>query len=112
MTLTKKCPHTPGIDAVGIIESSNRSDFKESTSVIATGYGLGMNTSGGFAEYIRIPAHWAIKLPNGLTYRDSMVLGTAGLTAGLCVQALEKASDIEGKKAVVTGVTRELDASP
>lgn len=103
--VTKKFPHTPGIDAVGIIESSNRSDFKASTSVIVTGYDLGMNTSGGFAEYIRIPAHWAIKLPNGLTYRDSMILGTAGLTAGLCVQALEKASDIEGKKAVVTGAT-------
>ena len=71
-----------------------------------------MNTSGGFAEDIRIPADWAIKSPNGLTYRDSMILRTAGLTAGLCVQALEKASDIEGKKAVVTGVTRELDASP
>ena len=103
--VTKKFPHTPGIDAVGIVESSNRSDFKAGTNVIVTGYDLGMNTSGGFSEYIKIPAEWAIKLPDGLTYRDSMILGTAGLTAGLCVQALEKASNIEGKKAVVTGAT-------
>ena len=60
--VTKKFPHTPGIDAVGIVESSNRSDFKAGTNVIVTGYDLGMNTSGGFSEYIKIPAEWAIKL--------------------------------------------------
>ena len=59
--------------------------------VIVTGYDLGMNTAGGFAQYIRVPAAWVIRRPAGLSLREAMLLGTAGLTAGLCVDKLEQA---------------------
>ena len=67
-----------------------------------------MNTAGGFGQYIRVPAHWVIKLPNGLNEIEAMSLGTAGLTAGLSIQALEKYSSttgFEGSKSIVTGST-------
>ena len=54
--VTRNYPHTPGIDAVGAVFNSGVSDFKEGDDVIVTGYDLGMNTSGGFGEYIRVPA--------------------------------------------------------
>lgn len=80
--------HTPGIDAAGIIEATSDPRFNVGQEVIVTGYDLGMNTLGGFSQYIRVPANWVIKKPNGLTLRESMVLGTAGLTAALCVDKL------------------------
>ncbi|WP_409119698.1 alcohol dehydrogenase catalytic domain-containing protein, partial [Streptomyces acidiscabies] len=89
--VTKHFPHTPGIDAAGIVEHSSVSDFKAGDEVIITGYDLGMNTSGGLAQYIRIPATWAIKRPQGLSLREAMVLGTAGLTAALCIDKLQSA---------------------
>tara|TARA_B100000686_G_scaffold314204_1_gene360093 strand:+ start:146 stop:1135 length:990 start_codon:yes stop_codon:yes gene_type:complete len=105
--VTRNYPHTPGIDAVGdIVESSNK-DFKEGDKVIVTGYDLGMNTSGGFGQYIRVPAEWATPLPNDLSESESMSLGTAGLTAGLSVHALEahRGNSFEGTKSIVTGST-------
>ena len=106
--VTKNYPHTPGIDAVGHVQESSDSAFKEGDVVIVTGYDLGMNTAGGFGQYIRVPAHWVIKLPNGLNEVEAMSLGTAGLTAGLSIQALEKYSSttgFEGSKSIVTGST-------
>ena len=103
--VTREYPHTPGIDATGEVVRSSSSDFKEGDKVIVSGYDLGMNTSGGFAEYIRIPSQWAINLPTGLSTEDSMSLGTAGLTAGLCIAALESYRGIEGTKSIVTGAT-------
>ena len=81
--VTKKYPHTPGIDAAGVVAESSSSDFKVGEQVLVTGYDLGMNTSGGYAEYIRVPAHWVVKLPEALTLRESMIYGTAGFTAAL-----------------------------
>ena len=69
---------------------------------------LGMNTAGGFGEYIRVPSSWVINLPKGLTEKDSMILGTAGLTAGLSIQALDdfnSNSGFEGSSSVVSGST-------
>ena len=83
--VTKNYPHTPGIDAAGIVKQSNQKNFPVGSSVIVTGFDLGMNTSGGFSEYIRIPSQWAVHCPNGLSTKESMMLGTAGLTAGLAV---------------------------
>ena len=103
--VTQKYPHTPGIDSVGIIEESSDPGFSKGTSVIVSGYDLGMNTSGGFSEYIRVPADWAVKLPQNLTARESMIIGTAGLTAGLCVKALAEKHKMKGLKAVVSGAT-------
>jgi len=103
--VTRNYPHTPGIDASGVVVESNAQSFKEGDSVIVTGYDLGMNTSGGFGEYIRIPSSWAIALPGSLSSRDSMILGTAGLTAGLSVAALESHRGLSDVKAVVSGST-------
>jgi len=105
--VTRNYPHTPGIDAVGEIDSSSSKNFKEGDKVIVTGYDLGMNTAGGFGQYIKVPAEWATPLPNGLSESESMSLGTAGLTAGLSVHALEayRGNSFEGTKSIVTGAT-------
>jgi len=86
--VTKQFPHTPGIDAAGIVEESDSPLFKTGDKVLVTGFDLGMNTSGGFAEYIRVPAKWIIKCPGLMALKEAMALGTAGLTAGLCVDTL------------------------
>ena len=86
--VTRTYPHTPGIDAVGEVVKSNSSDFKDGDKIVVTGYDLGMNTYGGFGQYISIPATWAISLPNELSEAEAMSIGTAGLTAGLCVRKL------------------------
>jgi acrylyl-CoA reductase (NADPH) len=86
--VTKKYPHTPGIDAAGVVATSSTSQFGAGDQVIVTGFDLGMNTTGGFGQYIRVPASWAVKLPQGITLKESMAYGTAGLTAALCVTRL------------------------
>mmetsp|Transcript_21749 Transcript_21749/g.47314 ORF Transcript_21749/g.47314 Transcript_21749/m.47314 type:complete len:369 (+) Transcript_21749:53-1159(+) len=84
--VTRKFPHTPGIDAVGNIQDASGPPVP----VLVTGYDLGMNTSGGFGEYIRVPPEWIVSpLPPAFKEpRVAMIYGTAGLTAGLCVQKL------------------------
>ena len=86
--VTRTYPHTPGIDAVGEVVKSNSSDFKDGDKIVVTGYDLGMNTYGGFGQYISIPATWAISLPYEFSEAEAMSFGTAGLTAGLCVRKL------------------------
>ena len=106
--VTRNYPHTPGIDAAGKVAESRVPDFKEGDEVIVTGYDLGMNTSGGFGEYIRVPSNWAVHLPKGLTAKQSMSLGTTGLTAGLSIHALESFREYTGlkdTKSVVSGAT-------
>ncbi len=104
--VTRNYPHTPGIDAAGVVEASSVSELVAGDEVIVTGYDLGMNTPGGFGQYIRVPAAWVLKRPSGLTLRDSMVLGTAGLTAALCIDKLERAGLTPGAGPVlVTGAT-------
>lgn len=104
--VTKHYPHTPGVDASGIVEESTLDNFKTGDEVIVTGYDLGMDTSGGFGQYIRVPAAWAVKLPNNLSLKESMVYGTAGFTAAQCLFNLEKqgVSPISGE-ILVTGAT-------
>ncbi|RZO99222.1 MAG: acryloyl-CoA reductase [Gammaproteobacteria bacterium] len=104
--VSRNYPHTPGIDAAGIIESSESNNFKAGEEVIVTGYDLGMNTSGGFSEYIRVPSEWVVKKPEDISLSESMALGTAGLTAGLCVRKLlnHKLTPDSGKL-FVTGAT-------
>lgn len=104
--ITRQYPHTPGIDAAGVVEQSEVAEFSVGDEVIVTGYDLGMNTAGGFGQYIRVPASWALKRPRGLGLRESMVLGTAGLTAALCIDKLEQAGVEPGLGPVlVTGAT-------
>ncbi|MGO1580203.1 MAG: YhdH/YhfP family quinone oxidoreductase [Peptoniphilaceae bacterium] len=88
--VTKKYPHTPGIDAAGIVVESKSDRFKKGDQVIVTGYDLGMNTDGGFAEYISVPANWIVSLPKNLSLKESMIFGTAGFTAALSVDKLMK----------------------
>ena len=103
--VTKKYPHTPGIDAAGVIEESSDSNFTKNSSVIVSGYDLGMNTDGGFGQYIRVPSSWAVKMPSGFSAKKAMVIGTAGLTAGLSVKALQKKSDIRNQSILISGGT-------
>jgi len=83
--VTRGYPHTPGIDAAGQVAESHNPDFKAGDAVIVTSYDLGMNTSGGFGQYIRVPAEWVVPLPENLTLPESMAYGTAGFTAGLSI---------------------------
>ncbi len=104
--VTRNFPHTPGIDAAGVVEHSGVAEFAEGDEVIVTGYDLGMNTCGGMAQYIRVPAAWVIKRPSGLSLREAMVLGTAGLTAALCVDKLLRAGlTSDAGSVLVTGAT-------
>ena len=89
--VTRHFPHTPGIDAAGEVVSCASAAFAPGDQVIVTGHDLGMETDGGWGEYIRIPSSWAVRLPAGLTLRESMALGTAGFTAALSVLQLEQA---------------------
>ncbi len=104
--VTRKYPHTPGIDAAGtVVDCSNR-NFAAGDQVIVTGLDLGMNTSGGFGQYISVPSGWAVKLPQGLTLKESMSYGTAGLTAALCVTRLLACGlTKEQGEVLVTGAT-------
>ncbi len=86
--VTRNYPHTPGIDAAGIVEESSSYLFKPGDRVIAGGYDLGMNTDGGFGEFIRVPAEWLVPLPEGMTLRESMIIGGKGFTAGLSVMSM------------------------
>jgi len=104
--VTKMYPHTPGIDAAGVVEESTTEVFRPGDAVIVTGHDLGMNTPGGFGEYIRVPAEWVVLLPNGLSLRQSMILGTPGLTAALSIRALDDACVQRNQgKVLVTGAT-------
>ncbi|MGR3776976.1 YhdH/YhfP family quinone oxidoreductase [Bacillus paramycoides] len=104
--VTRTYPHTPGIDAAGEVVSSRTASFKEGDQVIVTGYDLGMNTSGGFGEYIRVPSSWVVPLPEGISLKESMMYGTAGFTAALSVYKLIRAGITPSMGDVlVTGAT-------
>lgn len=104
--ITKKFPHTPGVDASGIIVEDKTGEFKSGTKVIVTGYDLGMNTDGGFGNYISVPTEWIVPLPKSYTLKEAMIVGTAGFTAGLSLYKME----LNGQKPdygpiLVTGAT-------
>ena len=103
--ITKKYPHTPGIDAAGIVKSSDSENFDIGDKVIVSGYDLGMNTPGGFGEFIRVPAEWVIKLPQGLTLKEAMIIGTAGFTAAISIVRLTELVIPESGQIIVSGAT-------
>lgn len=103
--VTKQYPHTPGIDAAGVVLESNNADIAVGDEVIVSGYDLGMNTPGGFGELISVPADWVVKLPAGLTLKEAMILGTAGFTAGISLTRLAEQVKPEDGKILVTGAT-------
>jgi putative YhdH/YhfP family quinone oxidoreductase len=104
--VTRKYPHTPGIDAAGVVAESSDSAFKPGDEVIVTSYDLGMNTAGGFGQYIRVPAGWVVPLPAGLTLKEAMGYGTAGFTAALSVYQLTEHGVLpEDGEVLVSGAT-------
>lgn len=104
--ITNNYPHTPGIDAAGIVVSDQSGTFEKGQQVLVFGYDLGMDTAGGLGQMIAIPVDWAIQCPESLTLKEAMTYGTGGLTAALCIQKLEKmgATPADGPVAV-TGAT-------
>jgi acrylyl-CoA reductase (NADPH) len=99
-------PHTPGIDAAGVVVSDKSGTFSPGAEVVMFGYDLGMNTPGGLGQMISIPANWAVKRPDNLSLKEAMSYGTGGLTAALCVQKLEKmGARPEDGPVAVTGST-------
>lgn len=104
--VTQQFPHTPGVDAAGTVEESRDDRFKKGDKVIVTSFDLGQNTPGGFGQYIRVPGNWVVPLPDGLTLRESMMLGTAGFTAAYGVHHIIRNGTKAGDGPVlVTGAT-------
>jgi acrylyl-CoA reductase (NADPH) len=104
--VTKRYPHTPGIDAAGEVVSCSGGAFQAGERVIVTGYDLGMDCPGGYGQYIRVPSSWAVRLPEGLTLKESMIIGTAGLTAALSLQKLSNSGvRPDSGEVLVTGAT-------
>ncbi|WP_321313491.1 YhdH/YhfP family quinone oxidoreductase [Halarcobacter sp.] len=102
--VTRVFPHITGIDVAGTIEESKSDLFKTGDKVLVTGYDLGMNTNGGHSEYVKVPESWVVKIPSGLSDKEIMTYGTAGLTAALSVNELLN-NGIKAGEVLVTGAT-------
>ena len=87
--VTRQYPHTPGIDAAGVVLESRSPEFQFGEEVVVTGFDLGANTPGGYGGIIRVPAEWVVRRPAGLTLRGCMIYGTAGFTAAQSVLRLQ-----------------------
>ncbi|MEJ2690971.1 MAG: YhdH/YhfP family quinone oxidoreductase [Deltaproteobacteria bacterium] len=104
--VTRRYPHTPGIDAAGVVVESNDPRWQHGQEVLACCYDLGMNTAGGFGQFIRVPAGWVMAKPAGLSLRKCMIIGTAGFTAAQCIAAIrEHPVQTTDGKILVTGAT-------
>ena len=103
--VTRNYPFVPGIDAAGIITDGNSSQFEAGDEVIVTGYDMGMNTPGGFGEYINVPANWVVNKPANITAIEAMSIGTAGLTAAASVLKIQKSSGESDLPVLVSGAT-------
>ncbi|MDA9965236.1 YhdH/YhfP family quinone oxidoreductase [Gammaproteobacteria bacterium] len=103
--VTRNYPFVPGIDAAGAISDSNSSQFTEGDEVIVTGYDMGMNTPGGFGEFINVPVGWVVKKPDNLTSLEAMSIGTAGLTAAASVLKIYESSKESDLPVLVSGAT-------
>jgi acrylyl-CoA reductase (NADPH) len=96
-------PIIPGIDFAGTVAQSASPRFRPGDKVVLTGFGVGENWSGGFAERARVKSAWLVALPAGLDARQAMAIGTAGFTAMLAVMALERHGIAKGGEVLVTG---------
>lgn len=88
--IVRHYPHVPGVDAVGTVVESQVGEFAPGDRALITGYDLGVGSYGGYAEYVRVPASWVVKTPDGLSNFEAMALGTAGFTAAMCLLAMER----------------------
>jgi putative YhdH/YhfP family quinone oxidoreductase len=87
--ILRQAPLVGGIDVAGTVVESENDDFQTGDSVLANGSGLSETRDGGYSEYLRLPGDILVKLPNGLTPREAMGLGTAGFTAALSLYRME-----------------------
>jgi NADPH2:quinone reductase len=104
--VVRRFPCVGGVDVSGVVERSSDARFNAGDEVLVTGYGMGVEHDGGYAEYVRVPADWVVPLPQGLTLFDAMALGTAGFTAALSIHRLEQNElSPEKGRVIVTGAT-------
>ncbi|WP_121627762.1 YhdH/YhfP family quinone oxidoreductase [Poseidonibacter antarcticus] len=104
--VTKNFPHITGIDVAGVVYESTSKIFKAGERVLVTGYDMGMNTNGGHAEFVKVPALWVARIPDSITDKEIMTFGTAGLTAALSINELiENGVKPEDGEILVTGAT-------
>ena len=103
--VTRNYPFVPGIDAAGTITDANSSEFTDGDEVIVTGYDMGMNTPGGFGEYINVPAEWVVKKPSNLSSLEAMSIGTAGITAAASVLKIQESSKASDLPILISGAT-------
>jgi len=104
--VVRKFPLIGGIDVSGTVESSDDARFKPGDTVLVTGFDLGVSHDGGYAQYARVPADWLVKVPDGLSLLDAMAIGTAGFTAALSLDDMERNGlTPEGGPVIVTGAT-------
>jgi acrylyl-CoA reductase (NADPH) len=88
--LVRAFPHVPGVDLAGTVVASDSDQFAPGDRVVCTGFRVGEAWWGGYAQKARVKSEWLVKVPDGLTTRETMEIGTAGLTAMLCIDALER----------------------
>jgi putative YhdH/YhfP family quinone oxidoreductase len=104
--ILRESPLNGGIDVAGYVAASSDRQFKEGDQVLCTGCGLSETRDGGYAEYARLQSKWTIRLPAGLTLRESMILGTAGFTAALSLYRMQQNGQVpEMGPIVVTGAS-------
>lgn len=104
--LVREYPHIPGIDFAGTVSASDNPDYKPGDKVVLTGWGLGERHWGGYAQKARVPGDWLVKLPEGMSERQSMAIGTAGFTAMISLMAMElNGLKKDGGPVLVTGAT-------
>lgn len=88
--IVRRFPVIGGIDVAGTVVTSGDTRFQEGEAVLVTGYGMGVEHDGGYAEYSRVPADWVVALPQGMSAADAMAIGTAGFTAALAIMRMEQ----------------------
>ncbi len=103
--LVRAYPHVAGIDFAGTVRHSDDGRYAPGDRVVLTGWRVGETHWGGYAERARVAADWLVTLPQGLSTRDAMILGTAGLTAMLAIDRLEGAGLQPGAEVLVTGAS-------
>ena len=104
--ILRRSPLVGGIDLAGEVVESASSNFSQGDQVLLNGSGLSETHDGGYAEFARVPADWVVPLPSGLSLNQSMIIGTAGFTAALCIHLLQKNDQqIDDGPIVVTGAS-------
>ncbi|MCA0970767.1 acryloyl-CoA reductase [Halobacillus litoralis] len=104
--IVKEYPFVPGIDLAGEVVQSEDDRYNEGDHVIVTSYELGVSHYGGYSEYARVPGEWIVPLPEGLTMKEAMTFGTAGFTAALSIDKMERNGQEPSQgKVLVSGAT-------